>query len=355
MGSNGRVPFPSQSGYSELTLSSSHKGYSDYVQNYFTQRKYHGIHWLDGFWQNGDYLCGNDSTIYNGGRCGNTYTLYSHQKAYHTGSPELKLIGNTHDWYRYFATYYVRAQYRYANANSGHQNYDSMGSIWDDYCDIHSVTCAYGPGHMSTIMGGLVLTPAVFNPKPIPLGDLSPTVVSEGCVPGNGSVSFIHSDSFHPNSDSRIVLYQWDVDRSNGLWWETGANADLDANGEPLVTDDPNKEFEFVYTRKGSYVPTLRVTDNTEQHKELTLQSVTVNAADNVPPSVATGGPYIIDEGQNLRLIAVPSDLNLTCGDSLSVSWDLDNNGTYEQNGSTVLLRWNTSPTLQNLPKNQAN
>ena len=115
---------------------------------------------------------------------------------------------------------------------------------------------------MATIMGGLVLTPAVFNPKPVAQGAVSTTQVTEGCVPGNGQVEFTHSDSFHPNSDARITTYYWDANQADGLWWETGANPDLDINGNALRTTEPLDVLTYVYNRRGTYVPTLRVEDN---------------------------------------------------------------------------------------------
>lgn len=125
-------------------------------------------------WRNGRYHCDDTTSLYNvSDRCGNTYALYSHQKAYHTVAPALHMVGSN-DWYRMFYSYYVRAQYRHANNRNGRENYDMVGKIWDDYCEISSATCSNGPGHMSTIMGGLVMTPAVFNPKPIPIGSLAP-------------------------------------------------------------------------------------------------------------------------------------------------------------------------------------
>jgi hypothetical protein len=70
-----------------------------------------GSHWQDSMWELGDYLCGNTNALYNAGRCGSTYAMYSHQKGYRTGTPELRQLGN-HDWVREFNTYYVRAMDR---------------------------------------------------------------------------------------------------------------------------------------------------------------------------------------------------------------------------------------------------
>jgi hypothetical protein len=183
--------------------------------------------------------------------------------------------------------------------------------------------------------------------------------VTEGCVPGNGQVEFSHADSFHPNSDARITTYYWDADASNGLWWETGANPDLDINGNALRTGDPLAALTYVYTRRGTYTPTLRVEDNSGLHKTVTMAQITVGAAADVPPSVATGGPYIIEVGDNLVLNASASDGNSACGDRTTVTWNIDyelenaNNCSFETSGENTTVNWNGG-ILNNLPHNQA-
>jgi PKD repeat protein len=358
MGGSNSSAFPNESGHSYSTLRNSHDRYYNFVRDWFTKRRIRGTHWQDGMWQHGDYLCGNSNAIYNAGKCGNTYSLYSHQKAYHTGSPELHDVG-TYDWYRMFATYYIRAQDRNASNNDGRSSYGDMGRISDSYCEVHSVTCAYGNGHMSSIMGGLVLTPAVFNPKPVAQGSVSTTQVTEGCVPGNGQVEFSHSDSFHPNSDARITTFYWDANQADGLWWETGANPDLDINGNALRTNNSLAVLTYVYARRGTYTPTLRVEDNSGQTKSMTLSQITVGAAADVPPSIATGGPYLIEVGDNLILNGSASDGNSACGDRTTVTWNIDyelenlNNRNFETQGEGATVNWNGG-VLSQLPRNQA-
>jgi len=258
-----------------------------------------------------------------------------------------------------FATYYIRAQDRYARNDNGHWNYGIMGRIRDDYCETTAPTCNWGNGRMSSIMGGLVLTPAIFNPKPVAQGSVSTTRVTEGCVPGNGQVLFSHNDSFHPNSDARIVAYYWDANAADGLWWETGANPDVDVNGDALRTDDALDALTHVYTRRGTYTPTLRVEDNTGQYKTVTLPQITVDPADDVPPAIATGGPYVIEVGDNLVLNGSATDGNNACGDQTTVTWNIDyelenNNRTFEVNGEKATVVWQDNGTLGLLPRNQA-
>jgi hypothetical protein len=359
MGNSQNDPFPNESGRSYRELKNSYDRYLSFVTEWFNERRVHGTHWQDGMWQHGSYLCNDSNGIYNQPKCGNTYSLYSHQKAYHTGKPELHHVGDN-DWYRMFATYYVRAQDRFANNANGRDNYTNTGRIYDSYCERWSVTCGYGNGHMSSIMGGLVLTPAVFNPKPVAQGSSSTNRVTEGCVPGNGLVEFSHSDSFHPNGDAEIILYSWDVDDSDGLWWETGANPDLDMNGDALRTGDHLESLSYIYQRRGTYSPTLRVEDDGGLYKTVKLGAITVDAAADVPPAIATGGPYIIEVGQDLQLNGSASDGNTACGDKASARWNIDyalengNNPTFEVVGEKALVRWQANGVLDRLPQNEA-
>jgi outer membrane protein assembly factor BamB len=62
-------------------------------------------------------------------------------------------------------------------------------------------------------------------------------------------VEFNGSASYDP--DGTIVLYEWDFNASDGLWWETGAPPDA-FGPDPI----------FTYYEYGIYNVTLRVTDN---------------------------------------------------------------------------------------------
>ena len=75
-----------------------------------------------------------------------------------------------------------------------------------------------------------------FNPKPVAIASVNPPETREGCAGGNnGRVTFDHSGSFHPNPESRIVLYRWDVDAGNGL---------CDADADPdFQTNRPEREL----------------------------------------------------------------------------------------------------------------
>ena len=122
--------------------------------------------------------------------------LYSLQKGFRTGQPELLTVGN-HVWIREFNTYYVRAQDRYADNNNPMSNYIVHGRIYDEYCEGHSVTCSYAGGRPAQSMGSLAMTPSIFNPKPVAIASVNPPETREGCAGGNnGRVTFDHSGHF---------------------------------------------------------------------------------------------------------------------------------------------------------------
>ncbi|MFN3199897.1 MAG: PKD domain-containing protein [Bradymonadia bacterium] len=248
---------------------------------------------------------------YNSGctTCGKMYSMFSTQKGARAMVPELAAYGD-HDWFREFSVYLIRAQH-----NNGYWlSYDSY------------ISQNYVSWDLGTAYGVFILTPTLFDPRPEALGSATPSTVIEGCAgAGAGAVTFDHSNSFHPDPDNQIVAYQWDVDASDGLWWDTGAQADFQ-------TADLNQTFDHTYAGRGSYNATLRVVDATEPEpgNDLTSVVVTVQAAENLPPSANANGPYTVNEGDDLTLAGTGSDPNTTCGDSINAAWDLDNDGQYD-------------------------
>ena len=311
--------------------------YLGYTAAHWNSANLQGSHngWISGLWQNGDYLCGDASGADNQGRCGNTYAIYSHQKGYRTATPEVEMVGGN-DWFRQFSIYYIRAQERALAADNPLSGYGTFGRINDSWCGSVSVTCRWGRHYLNTAMAGLVLTPTIFNPKPVALGTAVPDEVTEGCAGGNaGRVTFDHGDSFHPNAAGRIIAYQWDFDADNGLWWDTGAAPDFvtDAAGPDSVV--------HTYQRNGTYTATLRVVDHVNQTDEVELEIVVQEAA-NVPPAAAHSGPYVLEAGNNLQLRGRVTDGNIGCGDALVIGWDLDGDGDFDDAlGETPVVPWN--------------
>ena len=340
---DGVVPFPGESDFTRGRLRLTYDRAIAFTVATWTEHRSVGSHWADSMWEFGDYLCGNRNAIHNvRPRCGSTYGMYSHQKGYRTGSPELELVGGRRDrdWYQQFTTYYVRAMDKDIDPNHpgryvGFASNDEFGQIKDDYCANHSVTCVYGRGgSMSSSMGGLLLTPTIFKPKPVAIAVANPDEVTAGCAGGNnGRVTFDHSASFHPSDADRIVVFRWDVDASNGLWWETGAPPDYNGAG-----DGPGS-FVYTYQRAGAYTATLEVVDTGSQSNRKTV-TVRVNEAENVPPSALHGGPYIVEENANLQLRGRVTDNNIGCGDRVTTAWDIDGDGFDDGDGATPVIPW---------------
>jgi PKD repeat protein len=323
-----RVPFPGQTAHTADRLRQAFDTYETFTAGEWNRRS--------GGWNNGysmfvgnDYLCGNTNALYswgNGARCGNIYAIYSHQKGYRTRANnqggDQGLIGGIYDWEKEFTTYVVRNQDR----NNG--DYASFGRITDSG-GANSAAGRYGGNSFSTPAGVLILTPSLFNPKPVAIGSARPATVVAGCTGGNnGVVTFTHGDSFHPSADARIVAYQWDWDAGpNGdqLWWDQ-AGAPVDWEGGQNQRDDaPSHRYDWA----GTYTATLRVVDDSGQVK-LTQTEIRVDAAQNVAPTAAHGGPYALEQGQDLSLNGTAGDPNLGCNDQITVGWDLDNDGQYD-------------------------
>ncbi len=350
---DGRVPFAAHNPYNADTLRERYDRYLAFTAANWdsTNLRAHGGGWETRLWRNGSYLCGNNPNdargtyplgVYNAGRCGNSYAMYSHQKGYRTGAPEMLTVGG-HDWYREFVTYYVRAQDR----NLG--SYADFGKMVDEFCDAHSVTCAYGAPWLVGAAGALITTPALFNPKPVGIPAAAPQQVAEGCSGGNnGEVRFSHADSFHPNPGARIATYQWDVNAADGLWWNVAGAP------EDFTTVDIAAVFSYRYRNRGNYTATLRVIDNGQaeaRQMDVKTISIAVAAAPNVQPSAPHGGPYIVEVGQNLQLRGAPSDQNLLCGDTITTVWDLNDALNFgAANGASAVIPW---ANIANLPRGQ--
>ena len=328
MARNNTQPFAPYSNHTQAALVDMYNRYVSYISQHWTTPNLRGTHWTSGLWQNGDYLCGTPTGVYNAPTCGYTYAMYSHQKGYRTGQPELLVMGG-HDWVREFNTYYVRAQSRHLN------NYEDFGIMKDTWSTNRSVTLDYAGPVLTTGWATLTITPTLFKPKPVPLASVNPQEVVEGCRGGNnGQVDFDHHNSFHPNRDREIAEFQWDVDASDGLWWETGAPQDY-------VTDNASTLIRHTYQRAGIYTATLRVVDDDPDGALTEQTSLTVSVLASPPsdPAAQAGGPYVIEDGQALGLDGSASDANLTCGDVLTATWDLDGDGQYDDaNGLGTLV-----------------
>ncbi|ALC17042.1 hypothetical protein DSOUD_2278 [Desulfuromonas soudanensis] len=131
------------------------------------------------------------------------------------------------------------------------------------------------------------------------------------------------SGSIHPNGET-LVNYAWDIN-SDGTFEFNSAT--------------PGYNFEA--PAPGTHTLTLKVTDS---------YGMTATYSDNVitdtyqTPVAAHGGPYFVDDGQELTLDASATvHLDGACGDGLKYSWDFGKDGTYEvidQTSPTVAILW---------------
>jgi PKD repeat protein len=286
-------------------------------------------------WSGGDYLCGNRNSVYSWGadaRCGNLYAIYSHQKGYRTGDGAAQGPIGGHDWTREFNVYVMRSQDR----NLG--DYDGFGRV-SDCGPMTSISCAEG-NSFTTSVAALVLTPTIFNPRPVAIATARPTTVIEGCAGGNnGQLVFSHAESFHPNPATRILAYQWDVNDQNGLWWDQN-NAPQDFTSGRL-----DQDFAYRFPQRGTYTATLRLVDQFNITGMATVP-IQVEAAPNVAPVAAHGGPYVLETGENLTLAGTASDANTGCGDRITIAWDLDNDGQYDDAATAnPVIPWATVQT----------
>lgn len=146
--------------------------------------------------------------------------------------------------------------------------------------------------------------------EPVPVIGLS-----QNPVPCGQTITIEGFGSFHPDPSLNIVLYEWDLD--NDLVYE-------------LTGVIQNQSF----APAGGHAARLRITDddvppNVEVHAVDIDVLMTVN-----PPSLMTGGPYTITQGDDLVLNGTASDPDVDCGDTIWSDWDIDNDGSFDVSGA---------------------
>lgn len=145
------------------------------------------------------------------------------------------------------------------------------------------------------------------------------------------------SSSHHQDSGKSIVIYEWDFDAADGLWWDTKPIPD-DGEG------DTGMSATASYPDVGSdmtYTVTLRVTDNSVPAQMDTDTAQVVVTTGEVPPVAVTNGPWAglpgipitFDGSGSYDNNACTTEGNPAClGDTIvTYEWDLDADGLYNE------------------------
>ena len=221
----------------------------------------------------------------------------------------------------------------------------TTGQGWEAQYDQNLINTQYGDGswpnlggwmYPSTAAAVAILAPEVASLPPVAnAGGPYPTINAGQVLALNGG------NSYHQDPAKHIVLWQWDFDASNGLWWDT---LPAPPAGEGAVGLTPSVSYPDV-GHDQAYAVTLRVIDDTAPTPLTDTDTATVNVASgNVAPVPVTNGPWsglpntdIVFDGSASYDPNDPAHCSgASClGDSIvSYKWDLDGDGLFnEANG----------------------
>jgi len=116
------------------------------------------------------------------------------------------------------------------------------------------------------------------------------------------------------DADGGSVSIEWDFDGDGVFGDASGATVSFDS---------------AVFGSVGSNTVSVRVTDD---EGDSVTESTTVGV--KVAPTVDIGGPYVVDDGDAVGLMATGSDAD---GGSVSIEWDFDGDGVFDDaSGATV-------------------
>lgn len=101
-------------------------------------------------------------------------------------------------------------------------------------------------------------------------------------------------------------------------------------NSGNQVTYKPNPDYSNTDATADTFK--FRANDGSIDSKEATV-SVSVNSADNDPPTADAGGPYSVNEGSSVVVGASGNDPE---GGKLTYKWDLDSDGFFETPGKNA-------------------
>src|SRR5438309_42425 len=111
--------------------------------------------------------------------------------------------------------------------------------------------------------------------------------------------------------------------------YDDGTNGDVTA-GDLIFTKQVTIPPETI---PGMRIGSCSVFDAQDRTSSADYLVNVVSGEVNVPPTVTTGGPYTVNEGDSIALAATGSDPE---GGPLTYAWDLDNDGTFETLGQAA-------------------
>jgi hypothetical protein len=156
-------------------------------------------------------------------------------------------------------------------------------------------------------------------------------------INANQSLALNGANSFHKDPSKHIVLWQWDFDSSDGLWWDTKPSPTA---GEGAVGVTPTLPGYPDVGHAQAYTVTLRVTDDATPTPAHASDTATVNVASgNVAPVPVANGPWsglpntpiTFDASASYDPNACTTAGNPSClGDHIvSYEWDLNGDGIF--------------------------
>ena len=269
------------------------------------------------------------------------HSILNTRMAAKLGNPEITEFG-THSSTREFFVNYVKHQY-----DDGHYQDTNGCTPYSSWIGIAGISAEVIVSLSDPVTG------------PVAVGYASPMQVLEGCAGAElGEVTFTHAGSYHLDASRRIVDYQWlfDVpDPANpgfdAVNWAAIPDGGFSADGKAWHSTSRDATPVYQYTSAGTYNATLRVVDddNPPSTDVFVITKIIVTEQEPASPAANAGGPYQISVGHDLVLAGQASDPNCVCGDTLTVTWDLNSDGLADVNGAAATVPWPTLLAL-NLP-----
>ncbi|MGY3439856.1 MULTISPECIES: PKD domain-containing protein [unclassified Marinovum] len=153
-----------------------------------------------------------------------------------------------------------------------------------------------------------------------PICNQAPDAVAGGPYSGDEGSMVALDAGASSDPDGDAITFAWDLDNDGQFDDATGAAAMFDAS----AVDAPAGGSAFLVA--------VEVTD-AKGLASVANSSITIH---NVDPEADANGPYSVDEGSSVDLMASGSDAAPADEAALTFAWDLDNDGTYEAVGQTV-------------------